>query len=132
MNHLTYTYNPATEKVVPKDAVVLDLKAARPGGVEHGEVVRAAVESLRKSPYLSDTRLAEQIEEQTKPPRIPEPGLWAVVGAATSPAHNGSVRRFVRHSDLGGKDWVEVGGSNAYRWDLLVDPVTLVRDGIES
>lgn len=67
---------------------------------------------------------ADQIEAQTKPARIPEPGLWGVVEASSM---DYSSRRTYLHS-LDGK-WGSVKGFN--RWDRLLDP-TLIRDGIES
>ena len=72
--------------------------------------------------------IADQIEAQTKPARIPEPGLWGVVEAVVQgddePDHfaripkGGSVYHWVRISD----------GLN-YHWDDLIDP-TLIRDGL--
>ena len=68
---------------------------------------------------------ADQIEAQTKPARIPEPGLWGVVRASL-------------HEDTTVYSWVHIRGSRWYTehhgvaaWDVLVYP-TLERDGIES
>lgn len=73
--------------------------------------------------------LADQIEAQTKPPRIPEPGPWGVVEAAVDGTK--VRRRFVRHdtsSDYG--PWHSKDARWA-RWDDLIDPV-LIREGVES
>jgi hypothetical protein len=69
-------------------------------------------------------RIADQIEAQTRPARIPEPGLWGVVRAREANA-------------IGDADWVHVptgawaslGGSRLATWDALIDPV-LVREGV--
>jgi hypothetical protein len=67
--------------------------------------------------------LAGQIEAQTKPPRIPEPGLWGVVEAAT----NFPTRRWVHHEE---ERWISDTGA-ILRWEDLRDPV-LIREGVES
>jgi hypothetical protein len=62
--------------------------------------------------------IADQIEAQTKPARIPEPGLWGVVDSDGV--------EFVHRP--GG--WqCPVGGW--YSWDRLINPA-LIRDGIEA
>jgi hypothetical protein len=75
--------------------------------------------------------LADQIEAQTKPARIPEPGLWGVVEAVARGC--GQTRfTFVRVSleaSLG--QWVDVEDGSSLDWSELIDP-TLIRDGIES
>lgn len=68
--------------------------------------------------------IADQIEAQTRPPRIPEPGLWGVVRA-----HNVGHRidrDWVRYPEgwRDANDWLA-------EWDDLIDPV-LVREGIDS
>jgi hypothetical protein len=70
--------------------------------------------------------LADQIEEQTKPTRIPEPGRWGVVEAGIA----GGVQRwhYVRRADDG--YWYTLRGAQR-RWDELIDPV-LIREGVES
>jgi hypothetical protein len=68
--------------------------------------------------------IADQIEAQTKPPRIPEPGLWGVVEANVRSIPR---RRWVHHEEA---RWISDTGVIA-EWDDLVDPV-LVRDGIEE
>ena len=73
--------------------------------------------------------LADQIEAQTKPPRIPEPGWGAVVEAGVRGSRvDNSRRHWLRTTD--GKTWHD--GRDTYTaWDDLVDP-TLVRPGIED
>jgi hypothetical protein len=98
--------------------VVLDLGSAVPAVV---------VNVLRKACY---NRLADQIEAQTKPPRIPEPGLWGVVEAHT--AYDSTRRHFGRVPDdyNDDKQWIDSFDKHWRKWDDLIDPV-LVRDGIE-
>jgi hypothetical protein len=70
-------------------------------------------------------RLADQIEAQTKPPRIPEPGVWGVVEASTE--SNPYRTTFVRYPSDTEYRW-----SNAIdtckSWDFLIDPA-LIRPG---
>lgn len=68
--------------------------------------------------------MADQIEEQTKPARIPEPGQWGVVKATHSPAYAPTF--YVNH---GSGEWRRPSGF--VRWDDLIDP-TLVREGVPS
>ena len=76
--------------------------------------------------------IADQIEAQTKPPRIPEPGLWGVVEAEAKGVNGNTVtarKRWVRDE----QGWIEVAG-NGWRvsdFKYLVDPV-LVREGVRS
>ena len=108
--------------------VVLDLEVIGkhlPTRGDWSEVVH----SLRhkKDPaafFTTNLRIAEQIEAQTTPPRIPEPGLWGVVeaGHALVPT-----RRWVHHEE---DRWIADEGTVTY-WPDLIDPV-LVRDGIED
>lgn len=67
------------------------------------------------------TAAANQIIDQTKPARIPEPGLWGVVEA--------DGYRWVRFHN-GDYHWGNSGG-NASAWDDLIDP-TLIREGVTS
>ena len=72
--------------------------------------------------------LAEQIEAQTKPPRIPEPGWGGAVEAGLKGrAVDNSRRTWVRTADTTWHD----GAATYTAWSELVDP-TLVRDGIED
>jgi hypothetical protein len=69
------------------------------------------------------TRIAEQIEEQTKP-RIPEPGLWGVV----------SVERpdgLTDYYTCGPGGWFSERGEH-FNWESLPGTPTLVRPGIED
>ena len=99
--------------------VVLDLDDIHPPSLI--AMLRADADARHGNIALHE--VADQIEAQTKPPRIPEPGLWGVVEAtgATLPR-----RRWIHHEE--GR-WVCDTGVWRY-WDDLVDPV-LIRDGIE-
>jgi hypothetical protein len=74
------------------------------------------------------SELARQIEAQTKPPRIPEPGLWGVVEATWSGNGETGIPR---------AEWVRVKGnrwassiSNIHAaWSDLIDPVE-IRKGV--
>jgi hypothetical protein len=72
--------------------------------------------------------LADQIEAQTRPPRIPEPrGQWAVVEAT---GVHGTRFQAVRWTALGDRAWLDASGT-WFEWSDLIDPV-LIRDGIED
>lgn len=94
--------------------IVLDLDLGAHVGVD------TLVRNLRADRYND---LADQIEAQTKPPRIPEPGLWGVVEARVS--KRGLTWHATKYPD--GKWHVDDGGR--FNWDDLIDPV-LVREGI--
>lgn len=114
--HTFARYDTATYKAVPKDAIVLDL------GRTHG--TNALIRVLRSAAYYD---IAAQIEAQTKPPRIPEPGLWAVV-------QDSDGNYYVRDGIAGNSLWVIVFGEavgTRWSWDDLLGPV-LVRPGIED
>jgi hypothetical protein len=101
--------------------VVLDIEDA---GLSGSYDVRRInlLEHLRKGTNVAQ-HLADLIEAQTKPPRIPEPGLWGVVEAPTQ--RGGYVWQWVHHP----KDvWLNAEGDSC-PWAKLVDPV-LVRDGV--
>jgi hypothetical protein len=69
------------------------------------------------------TNVAAQVAQQTKPARIPEPGLWGVVQADR--------RRYIRYStDDCGEVWSSLLGQTV-TWDSLIDP-TLIREGVTS
>ena len=123
IGQLNMTYNPNTEKVVPKDAIVLKdlspLPAKNPAFVvrQWGALVRddwPGITKLLKS-------IGDQIEEQTKPPRIPEPELYGLVKAG--PPHDRRV--WVR----GAKGWTMVDATGQYlnwnHWDNLENPERL-------
>jgi hypothetical protein len=74
--------------------------------------------------------LADQIEAQTKPPRIPEPGVWGVVTANTIGANGKAQDHYLWVRTHGG--WEAIASTQRVRsWDDLIDPV-LVRKGVES
>lgn len=69
--------------------------------------------------------IADQIDAQTKPPRIPEPGLWGVVEASMDA---GTTRlTWVRTPEF----WYTAKWDSARSWSDLIDP-TLIREGVES
>ena len=71
--------------------------------------------------------LAGALRNLTKPPRIPEPGLWGVVEAS----FNGYRAKFVRMvTGPSAQQWAD-DESRWADWSDLIDP-TLVRDGIEG
>ena len=83
------------------------------------------LEILRAARHAWTHDVADQIEAQTKPARIPEPGLWGVVRASLP-------------DDTTASSWVHIRGHRWYTehhgcaaWDVLVYP-TLERDGVES
>jgi len=93
----------------------------------HGRIPEAAKHVRESSIRNTASRevicdILDQIEAQTKPARIPEPGLWGVV----EDIHF----RYVRYSMVGGDDWANLLG-HQYTWASLIDP-TLVRPGIET
>lgn len=69
--------------------------------------------------------IADQIEAQTKPPRIPEPGLWGVVEAGFE---NNKVRTNWVHHHSG---WFRGADDCGRSWSDLIEP-TLIREGVES
>jgi hypothetical protein len=71
--------------------------------------------------------LADQIEAQTKPPRIPEPGTWGIVKARLTSIPGGREWTAVRTP----KDGWRVDDGGMFEWDELIDPV-LIREGVES
>lgn len=125
------TYNPATEKVVPKGSVVLDPEhpsiryfIGKWVDVLPGEAsgIETTVGAAR---YLS-----QQIEAQAKPPRIPEPGLWGVVESTVTYEGTTYSTSLVRHPGPGTANcWLDRSGS-WFSWDDLIDPV-LIREGVE-
>jgi len=74
------------------------------------------------SPWDCIEEIAAAIEAQTKPARIPEPGLWGVVEATGN--------RWIRYSLAGYDDWANMLGRQAV-WADLIYP-TLIRAGVES
>ena len=72
---------------------------------------------------------ADQIEAQTKPARIPEPGLWGVVEAYEFPDRRGARRTFIHTCSEPDWPWGADGDTNHWKWDDLIDP-TLIREGV--
>jgi hypothetical protein len=99
--------------------VVLDLSD---GDSTPDSVLRCAATALddRRSGYESEARLirgwADQIEQQTKPPRIPEPDLGKHVTAGKP---DGTRAEFVR---VGSRHWSEIGTGSGWDWSDLIDP----------
>ena len=73
--------------------------------------------------------LLDQIEAQTKPARIPEPGLWGAIVEAHSLGAKGDRLRWVK----GSAGWTNLDATGEYlnwiSWDLLIDPI-LIREGV--
>jgi hypothetical protein len=117
-------YHADSEVTDIRPLVVLDLDAGEVAGLM-GVLSWSADGMVQVHPALC-RKVADQIEQQTKPPRIPEPGLWGVVEAGVR-EHDQRLR------------WVRLGDN--YRpddrdeydrlWCDLIDP-TLVRPGIED
>jgi len=91
------------------------------------KALRTAAERGEAWSYLHVTKLANDIEAQTKPARIPEPGQWGLVNATTAGMvmpgtflHDGTLWRGQRGSAGVSTKWVD-----------LIDP-TLIRDGLPS
>ena len=111
--------------------VVLDLDQANPWGIPEVKLSNL-LEQLRGEGATDVCRaVADQIEAQTNPPRIPEPGPWGVVEARCD-----AFERRVKwvHGDPTefGNDWHTFGGSDdPYHrvWSDLIDPV-LIREGL--
>jgi len=121
----TYGHNPS-DITDARPLIVLDLE--NPAAVVRS--LREATQNGADLPYLD--QVAASIEAQTRPPRIPEPGLWGVVEAGMTDL---TAREFVRVSrHMNCLDWKpvyatpdEYGG--CVDWDELIDP-TLIREGL--
>jgi hypothetical protein len=70
--------------------------------------------------------ISRQILQQTKPPRILEPGLWGIV---TAREENAITEHDWVHLPTGA--WASLGGSRLSTWRNLIDP-TLIREGVSS
>jgi hypothetical protein len=98
--------------------VVLDLDWA--------ESVPVLIAQLRGAGYV---HIADQIEAQAKPPRIPEPGLWGVVESTVTYEGTTYSTSLVRHPGPGTANrWLDRSGS-WFSWNELIDPV-LIREGV--
>jgi hypothetical protein len=112
---------------VPTDVrplVVLDL--ADP--VRTVEALRLAA-SQATNCRLDVRGIADQIEAQVKPPRIPEPG-WGEKVIAHVKGFETMRQRWVATKNGRTQEWHSETG-HKYHWSDLVDPV-LVRDGVED
>jgi hypothetical protein len=105
--------------------VVLDLDEHLSAGGFDWPAIVGVLRAPGDSGRYTREAIADQIEQQTKPPRIPEPGLWGVVEASVGPDGR---YKFVRFND---SSWMCTADSSTYPWAGLIDPV-LVRPGIED
>lgn len=120
-----HAFAPASDVTDIRPLVVLDL---------HRYVTpEMLVDWLRKNAvcgsYSVADEIADQIEAQTKPPRIPEPGPWGVV-------EDKNGYEYVRIDKAGDFKWQVLGVAaserNRYhRCGDIADPV-LIREGVES
>lgn len=86
------------------------------------------------SPNIDFVRwIADQVEAQVRPPRIPEPGLWGVVEAIDGGEHQPRIPRMYIRDAVADEDahWTAIGHGVRIEWDDLIDP-TLIRPGIEE
>ena len=93
------------------------------------------IEVLRHPHHLWANRVADQIEAQTKPARIPEPEPGEHVTACARPTPDQPEEflrlRWSKTRDEEGWHWVALATGHVYEWHNLIDP-TLVREGVES
>ena len=96
------------------------------GGQNVGNLVSDLRVAHRRTSNAGLALIADQIESQTKPERIPEPGLWGVVEAGSK--HGGVGRRVYMH----GADhkWGNIR-TGTTRWDELIDP-SPIREGVSE
>jgi len=80
---------------------------------------------------LALQNITDQIEAQTKPARIPEPGLWGVVEAALIGTSGAQRFTFINGSPTTAYGWLCNDSGQGHRWDRLIDP-TLIREGVAS
>lgn len=121
------TYDTGKYKVVPKDAVVLDLNRLL-SHFSHDEQafsIGGVVTSLRMSRNISHQKIADQIAEQVKPPRIAVPGKYGVVVAAYGLSRDRE--EWVNE----GKFWRSLDAGDTAVWSDLTNPA-LVRKGIDD
>jgi hypothetical protein len=113
------------ECLLAEGTVVLDLHDAPSNGTQPVAL------TLRDVSYLGGPQeakvlrfLADQIEEQTKPARIPEPGWGKKVIAHTE--RDKTRRQYVRFYEGDGigaiLHWYGRGQRGAVKWDDLIDP----------
>lgn len=111
-------FNTQTHKVVPKDAVVATGPLATPGVLRHwADYVRGSWPGMA----AAFEKQASQIEEQTKPPRVPEPGWGEKVIAHVR--FNEDRLRWVRVDNGTKRHWsCEDDGEYDRTWEELLDP----------
>jgi len=73
--------------------------------------------------------IADQIEAQTKPARIPEPSTGSRVTATMGTGYGRFEYLRVRTASM--RSWANLGSGHLYTWDALIDP-TLIREGVTS
>lgn len=106
---LGFTYGEAITDARP--LTIIDL-----GERQHREYV---LDILRQPRHDWTNAVVDQIEAQTRPARIPEPGWGEKVRAWT--AGNGHEREFLRYK-VGDPDFRWADGCEQYRWADLIDP----------
>ena len=110
----------------PSPLIVLDLDPM----VEPAVIVKHLRRCSEHDGFCATTIIADQIEAQTKPARIPEPGWDGKVLAHTERNH---VRReFVRYGVRPIPthfNWNDSLGNGAQQWGDLIDP-ELIREGV--
>jgi hypothetical protein len=101
-------------------------------GMHPSYVVKTLRESVSSEPCWHGTPtlqlIANQIEAQTEPAKLEEPGLWGVVTATLAPTDEPTtyVRETIRTSGYG---WVDLENGCAVDWTDLINP-TLIRAGV--
>jgi hypothetical protein len=105
--------------------VTLDLPDGPSVYIEHLRSCRCA--NAPTSHCEAARAIARQIEAQTKPPRIPEPGLWGVVSEGEPGKFEGT--RYVRDDADPTFPWAVVAGFNRVAWHEIDQPV-LIREGL--
>ena len=106
-----YTDNEVTDI---RPLVVLDLD-----GIAPEAIAKALRDKDAGTNGTGWARVAEQIEAQAKPPRIPEPGLWGVV------TDNGDDVWVCTEPGR----WTRIADGVEWPWVDITDPV-LIRDGV--
>lgn len=109
-------------RVVEPGQVVLDLTDESLFGcwaAEHG--TKWIVDALNMTDSLAAQAIARQIEAQTKPPRIPEPGWGAVVEAGVEGREGRFLFSCVRANGV--PMWQSQDGISWVVWASLIDPV---------
>jgi len=111
---------PVADITDARPLIVLDINALS---------ARNIAQILRSSGYAG---VADQIEAQCQPARIPEPGLWGVVQSTRRGlpglAPIDTSGRWVRVA-LSACPWVHEGTQYTAEWSDLIDP-TLIREGL--